>query len=38
MSSLVNRSKLLIKSSKAKLRLILNARCGMSYENPVVQA
>ena len=37
MSSLVNHSQLLIKSSKAKLHLILNARCSMSYENPVVQ-
>ena len=37
MSSLVNHSKLLIKSPKAKLRLIMNARCGLSYENPVVQ-
>ena len=36
MSSLVNCSQLLIKSSKVKLHLILNARCGMSYENPVV--
>ena len=37
MSSLVNRSQLLIKISKAKLHLILNAKCSMSYENPVVQ-
>ena len=37
MSSLVNRSQLLIKSPKAKLHLILNARCSMSYENPVVR-
>ena len=37
MSSLVNCSQLLIKSPKAKLHLILNARFGMPYENPVVQ-
>ena len=32
-----NHSQLLIKSPKAKLHLILNARCDMSYENPVAQ-
>ena len=32
-----NCSSLLIKSPKAKLCLILNARCDMSYENPVAQ-
>ena len=37
MYSLVNHSQLLIKSPKAKLRLVLDARCDMSYENPVVQ-